>query len=120
MNDKNYKCLKHDKKFAHRLSLFKHTKNCGKLQVETFSCSQCDKVFTKKEALLRHVRKFCKSNSNKTRNTFICSVCSKAFDQKLMYQRTNWYAPVVCNTSEKTNLICIKKHVNPMKTKVEQ
>ena len=37
MNEKkNYKCLKCDKEFVHRQSLFKHTKNCGKLQVENF------------------------------------------------------------------------------------
>ena len=129
MNDKeNYKCLKCDKEFARRQSLFNHTKNCGKLQVETFSCSQFDEVFTRKDTLFRHVRKFCKSNSNKTRNTFICSGCNKTFDrkkdprdmQKLICQRTNWYVPEVCNTSEKTNSICIKQHVNPMKTKVEQ
>ena len=57
MNDKKkYKCLKCDKEFAHRQSLFRHTKNC-KLQAETFSCSQCDEVFTIKGTLRRHVRK---------------------------------------------------------------
>ena len=88
MNEKtNYKCLKCDKELAHRQSLFKHTKNCGKLQVETFSCSQCDKVFTRKDTLLRHVRKFCKSNSSKTRNTFICSVRSKMLDRNKHLER---------------------------------
>ena len=58
LNDKkNYKCLKCDKEFAYWQSLFKHTKNCGKLQVETFSCSQCNEVFTRKGTLPTHVRK---------------------------------------------------------------
>ena len=58
MNDKkNYKCLRCNKEFAHRQSLFKHKKNCGKPPVETFSFSQCNEIFTRKGTLLRHVRK---------------------------------------------------------------
>ena len=55
--------MKCDKELAHRQNLFKHRKNCGKCQVATFRCSQCDEGFTRKDTLRRYVRKFCKSNS---------------------------------------------------------
>ena len=119
--------MKCNKEFACWQSLFKHTKHCGKLQVEILVLASVMKflleqthclemfetsvkvILTRQEIHLYDVYAFkCLIGTNILRDM-----------QKLIYQRTNWHVPVVHNTSEKTDLLCLKQHVNQMKTKVD-
>ena len=49
-SEKNFKCVKCDKRFGLARDCQRHEEECG----QTFSCPQCGKEYTKKDSLLRH------------------------------------------------------------------
>ena len=124
---KNYKSLKCSKEFAHGQSLFKHTKNYVKLQVKILVLASVMKFLLEQTHCLEMFETSVKVILTRQEihlydvYAFKCLIGTNILKdmQKLIYQRTNWHVPVVHNTSEKTNLLCIKKHVNQMKTKVD-
>ena len=123
---KNYKSLKCSKEFAHGQSLFKHKKNYVKPQVEILVLASVMKFLLERTHCLEMLESSVKVILTRQEihlydvYAFKCLIGTNILRdmQKLIYQRTNWHVPVVHNTSEKTDLLCLKQHVNQMKTKV--
>lgn len=124
---KNYKSLKCSKEFAHGQSLFKHKKNYVKPQVEILVLASVMKFLLERTHCLEMLESSVKVILTRQEihlydvYAFKCLIGTNILRdmQKLIYQRTNWHVPVVHNTSEKTDLLCLKQHVNQMKTKVD-
>lgn len=51
--------------------------------ISSFKCNKCDKTFTKKLSLKRHL----KGHTKKLRSLFKCHVCDKTFTEKSSLQR---------------------------------
>ena len=57
--------------------------------INYFKCEYCNKEFTKKNNLYRHIKHICKKAKelNNTNNTFTCNSCDKVFNNHSSYYR---------------------------------
>ena len=72
----------------------KHIRNTNKERIKksTLKCPYCDKTFTRKDSLIRHIKKYCRKTNNVASNSqkldkWTCPKCFYTFKHHSSYYR---------------------------------
>ena len=64
--------------FQHETHFYRHTKLCGEEQQHRVNCLECDKTFSRGDALKRHI-----NTAHPVQKKFCCAICQKAFQYEI-------------------------------------
>lgn len=92
--------------FKHQSTHSRHQSQCG--QEKSFACNQCDKKFSRKDALKRHL-KTCKPREV----SFQCRTCPKTFPKNWMFVRHEKTCSVKSPVEKSNKRQCCNKSFTP-------